>query len=130
MTNKDSLIEIGSQVSVDINLIRDKTSSELIDLIKLNAVGTIIDYKLTDGGEIGFVLKFNDGSIVWFFRNEIISNDSSQSHVDPSFFVGRPTDQKYLNKTFTFPSKNNRIPAILNPFLFFDWLFYSLKDLF
>ena len=71
MSKALSLIEIGSTVSVDVNRVTDRIPTELIQLLSDDPVGTVIDYKMTDGMGIGLVLEFNDGTTSWFFDDEI-----------------------------------------------------------
>ena len=66
------LIEIGSQVSVNIGRVRDRVSPLLLELLSDNPSGRVLDYKMTDGrGGIGVVIKMNDGSKHWFFEDEV-----------------------------------------------------------
>ena len=63
---------IGSKVRVDLNNVNDRIPSNLKGLLKDDPRGTLVDYKMTDGGGIGVVLELNDGSTSWFFADEII----------------------------------------------------------
>ena len=72
MAKPTSLSRIGSKIKINIERVRDRIPSELIDQLSQDPRGTVIDYKMTDGrGGIGVVLKMNDGSKQWFFEDEI-----------------------------------------------------------
>ncbi len=60
-------MEIGQQVKV--YRLRDRVSAPIVK--KLGQVGIITGYKVTDGGGIGVVVKFDDNSATWFFEDEI-----------------------------------------------------------
>lgn len=49
--------------------IRDRFSGALSD--KLGEMGTIQDFKMTDGSGVGAVVIFNDKTSSWFFEDEL-----------------------------------------------------------
>ena len=72
MAKPASLSRIGSTIKINIERVRDRIPSYLIDQLSENPRGTVIDYKMTDGrGGIGVVIKMNDGSNHWFFEDEV-----------------------------------------------------------
>jgi hypothetical protein len=60
-------MEIGQKVKVI--RIRDRLSAPITK--KLGQYGMIEGYKVTDGGGLGVVVKFDDNSSIWFFEDEI-----------------------------------------------------------
>lgn len=60
-------MEIGQRVKV--YRIRDRVSNDIAD--KLGKVGTIKEFKMTDGSGVGVIVKFDDQSSTWFFEDEI-----------------------------------------------------------
>ena len=60
-------MEIGQQVKVF--RLRDRVSNSIAQ--KLGKIGIVADYKVTDGGGIGVVVKFEDNSSTWFFEDEV-----------------------------------------------------------
>jgi hypothetical protein len=60
-------MEIGQKVKVI--RIRDRVSAPITK--KLGQSGMIEGYKVTDGGGLGVVVKFDDNSSIWFFEDEI-----------------------------------------------------------
>ena len=60
-------MEIGQQVKV--YRLRDRVSQTIAD--KLGEVGTVTEFKMTDGSGIGVFVKFSDSTTSWFFDDEI-----------------------------------------------------------
>ncbi len=71
MPKSTNLTRIGSSVKIDLDSVRDRISSSLIAKISSNPRATVTDYKMTDGGGVGVVVKLVDGTKNWFFENEI-----------------------------------------------------------
>jgi Protein of unknown function (DUF2862) len=59
-------MEIGQKVKVF--RLRDRVSPPVVK--KLGQVGTVLGYKVTDGG-VGVVVQFDDNFSTWFFEDEI-----------------------------------------------------------
>lgn len=60
-------MEIGQKVKVC--RIRDRVSRNVAD--KLGKVGTVKEFKMTDGSGVGVVVKFDDRTTTWFFEDEL-----------------------------------------------------------
>ena len=60
-------MEIGQKVKV--YRIRDRVSNNIAD--KLGKIGTVEEFKMTDGSGVGVVVKFDDRSSTWFFEDEL-----------------------------------------------------------
>ena len=72
MAKPTSLSRIGSKIKINIERVRDRIPSYLINQLSEDPRGTVIDYKMTDGrGGIGVVIKMNDGRKHWFFEDEV-----------------------------------------------------------
>ena len=142
MSSDSPSIPIGSKVKVDLEQAKDPLPIDLKDALIKDATGTVIDYKMTDGGGIGIVLKLNNGKINWFFIDEIraletnSSLDASNSSNDYIFKYGTPI-KPFRNKNMPSyrlqrnpPNYGLSIINLFNPKNFFEWLVYSLKDVF
>ena len=66
-----NLIQLGSDVTIDITRIEDRIPKSLKAQIENDPVGKIIDYKMTDGTGIGLIIKFKNGKESWFFEEEL-----------------------------------------------------------
>ena len=62
---------IGARVKIDLEKVQDRISGNLIEKISTDPRATVMDYKMTDGGGVGIVVKLADGTRNWFFENEI-----------------------------------------------------------
>tara|TARA_B100001250_G_scaffold394273_1_gene397971 strand:+ start:512 stop:736 length:225 start_codon:yes stop_codon:yes gene_type:complete len=71
MPQQANLTRIGSRIKVDLEQIRDRIPGNLIEKIERDPRGTVKDYKMTDGGGVGLVVEFGDGTKRWFFENEL-----------------------------------------------------------
>ena len=60
-------MEIGQQVKV--YRLRDKVSNGVVS--KLGKIGTVTEFKMTDGSGVGAVVKFEDKTSTWFFEDEL-----------------------------------------------------------
>ena len=100
--NKEShLSEIGSFVKIDPTRINDNVSDELSEILSKNPVGQVIGYKITDGTDIGLIIKLNNGSSAWFFNHELNQIDSSLiSKTFPSKSITKNNKAIILRETF------------------------------
>ena len=60
-------MEIGQKVKVF--RIKDRVNRNVAGM--LGKIGTVKNYKMTDGSGIGVVVQFDDRSSTWFFEDEI-----------------------------------------------------------
>ncbi len=60
-------MEIGQKVKV--YRIKDRVNRNVAGT--LGKVGTIKEYRMTDGSGVGVVVQFEDRSSTWFFEDEI-----------------------------------------------------------
>ena len=71
MPDTKVLPKIGSKIKININKVKDRLPSKLIDQISTNPKAVITGYKMTDGRGIGITAKFQSGEENWFFPEEI-----------------------------------------------------------
>ena len=138
MYHSQRLIPLGSKAKVKVELLRDQLPDRSLRLLAVDPIGTVVDYKMTDATGIGVVLQLGDGSLLWFFNQELQSLDVDS--VSPTF----SENDKYILQDFDYENVNknrfqrnnepfdigNSVPELLNPLNFLKWLTYSLKDVF
>ncbi len=73
MTQAATNLRVGSKVRINLDSVKERIPANLTELLRKDPRGTLIDFKMTDGQGIGVVLEFSDGSISWFFNDEITS---------------------------------------------------------
>lgn len=62
-------MKIGQKVKV--TRLRERLSADTVAKIKANPVGTIKDFKMTDGSGVGVVVQLDSGITTWFFEDEV-----------------------------------------------------------
>ena len=77
-------------------------------------------YKITDGNDIGLIIKLNNGSSAWFFNDELKQIDSSLIN---NTFSNKPTAKR--RKAIILKTS---VKYVLNPSNFIEWLISSLQD--
>ena len=122
--------KIGNSVKVNLDFSKDRLNKETIDAINVSSIGVISDFRITDGKEIGVVLKLSNGKEQWFFENEIDLLDENGN-------VIKKNNDKKENSNFIFDflrglnyENKNKVSELLNPINFFIWLVVSFKDIF
>ena len=127
------LLKVGSSVKVELSKVKDELPINLFNTISSNPVAKIIDYKMTDGTGIGFVLEFETGERSWFFNEELsslsetgkqIRNDNKNIHIKSKINM-----HNMANRSRGEYNINKDISKMLNPLNFFNWLIYSCKDI-
>ena len=71
MDNTKLLPKIGSKIKINIEKVKDRLPSKLIEQISNDSRAIIKGYKMTDGRSIGLVVQFQTGQENWFFPEEI-----------------------------------------------------------
>tara|TARA_B100000965_G_C19535470_1_gene733153 strand:+ start:729 stop:956 length:228 start_codon:yes stop_codon:yes gene_type:complete len=71
MIRDSSTLQKGQNLRVEINEVKDRLPENILEIIKKEPVVELVGYKMVDGNEFGLVVKFNNGSINWFFEREL-----------------------------------------------------------
>ena len=69
MSQAATSFRIGSKVR--ISRVRDRIPGKLVEQLKKTDVGKVLNYKMTDGKGIGVIVELSDGTVSWFFDDEI-----------------------------------------------------------
>ena len=123
-------VQIGNSVQVNLELSKDRLTKEIIDAINVSSIGTIKDFRITDGKGIGVILKLSNGKEQWFFENEIDILDEKGDVIEkdlPSNKNNNFTDN--IIKAINY-EKKEKVSDLLNPTNFIVWLIVSFKDIF
>ncbi len=110
-------------VNIDIDLITDSISENLKEYLSNHPYGKVIDYKITDGTSIGLVIELNNGNKIWIFEKEIAGCQAG-NHINQSdgmSIIKIEKDVSFHNKDLIY---------VLNPLNLFNWVIYSLKDVY
>ena len=127
------LIPIGSKIKVDKSKIENSLQNKAFDDLPQMICGEIIDYKMTDGKGIGYVLMTDKKLKIWIFNTELNEQtrreykieDTNKSHGEESNYL---ILGKY--KVFYEMNGNRNAKTLANPINLVSWLIFTLKDIF
>ena len=123
------LVKIGSLVNINVNLSKDRLSSNTLNAIKESSSFRVKDFRLTDGKGVGVIVEFSNGEEEWFFENEIEILDDKGKIIPREDALERNISISNLLKDLKYKPRTN-VKELINPINFFSWLIYSLKDIF
>ena len=127
------LIPLGAKIKVDKSKIQNVIPNKILDDSPQIISGEVIDYKMTDGMGIGYVLKTNNNLKIWIFNNELNEETKKEYKIEDKIkgtsiittliFSGIDKAKYDING-------NRKIKSILNPINLISWLVFSIKDIF
>ena len=127
----NSLIPIGVKINVDKskieNLLQDKLLDDLPELIN----GEIVDYKMTDGMGIGYVLMIEDNKKIWIFNTELNEQTKKEYRLQDMKKQHTQKNNNVLIGSYKVAYEINgsrNIKTITNPINLVKWLIFTLKD--
>ena len=130
---KNPLIPVGSRIIVEKSEIENVLPKKILDDLPQIIKGEVIDYKMTDGMDIGYVLVTDNNLKIWIFNNELNEQTKKEYEIEDS---NRSTNLitkellSQINKVEYELSGNRSIKKIANPFNLISWLIFTLKDIF
>ena len=121
---------IGNTARVNLEVSKDRLTKEIIDAVNVSSVGTISDFRITDGKGIGVVLKLSNGKEQWFFEDEIDLFDENGNLIK-RIHKKIEKENRIMNilNGLKYDLKN-KPGELLNPINFLLWLVVSFKDIF
>tara|TARA_B100000965_G_C18983074_1_gene494848 strand:+ start:138 stop:536 length:399 start_codon:yes stop_codon:yes gene_type:complete len=128
----DPLIPIGSKIKVDKSKIENQLTNKLLDELPQRINGEIIDYKMTDGMGIGYVLMTENNLKIWIFYNELNEQSRKEYSIeDTSQLYNSKNNDLILGKfKINYDINGNRsIINIINPINLINWIIYTFKDI-
>ena len=126
------LIPIGSKIKVDKSRIENLLPNKLLDNLPQTINGEIIDYKMTDGMGIGYVLMTENNLKIWIFNSELNERTRREYNiVDINKSYNQKSNNLILGKyKVAYQINGNRnIKTITNPMNLINWLLFTLKDI-
>ena len=127
------LIPIGTKIKVDKSKIENLLPNKLLDDLPQMINGEIVDYKMTDGMGIGYVLMTESNQRIWIFNTEINEQTRKEYRMEVTNIYQNPKNIDLLHEKYkvTYEINGNRnIHTIVNPINLFKWLVFTLKDIF
>ena len=127
------LIPIGAKIKVDKSKIENLLPSKLLDKLPQQINGEIIDYKMTDGMGIGYVLMTEDNIKIWIFNTELNEQTRKEYSLEESnkYYNTQNSDLILGKYKVAYEINGNRnIKTIANPINLINWLIFTMKDIF
>ena len=127
------LIPLGSKIKVDKSKIKDELQKKLLDDLPQMINGKVIDYKMTDGMGIGYVLMTDYNLKIWIFNRELNEQTRKEYKIEDSNTSTNLINKQLLSQIdkVKYDLNGNRsIIKIANPFNLINWLIFTLKDIF
>ena len=127
------LIPVGSRIIVEKSKIENVLPKKILDDLPQMINGEIIDYKMTDGMGIGYVLMTDNNLKIWIFNSELNEQTRKEYKIEDSKTPTNLINKELLSRIdkVEYELNGNRsIKKIANPFNLISWLIFTLKDIF
>ena len=127
------LIPIGAKIKVDKSKIENLLPNKLLDTLPKQINGEIVDYKMTDGMGIGYVLMTEENIKIWIFNTELNEQTRKEYRLEESnkYYNPQNSDLKVGKYKVSYEINGNRnIKTIANPINLINWLIYTMKNIF
>ena len=127
------LIPLGSMIKVEKSEIENVLPKKILDELPQIINGEVIDYKMTDGMDIGYVLVTDNNLKIWIFNNELNEQTKKEYEIEDSNRSANLITKELLSQIDKVEYKlsgNRSIKKIANPFNLISWLIFTLKDIF
>ena len=129
----NQLIPIGAKIKVEKSKIQNDLPKKILNALPQIINGEVIDYKMTDGMGIGYVLITENKLKIWIFNNELKEETKREYNIND---INNSTN--IINKALISQinaidyeiNGNRNVKTILNPINLISWLIFTLKDIF
>ena len=127
------LIPVGSVIKIEKAKIENVLPTKILEDLPQMINAEVIDYKMTDGMDIGYVLMTENNIKIWIFNNELNEQTKKEYKIDSS---NKPTNLltieilSRIDKVKYELNGNRSIKNLANPFNLISWLIFTLKDIF
>ena len=78
------LIPVGARIKVEKSKIENVLPKKILDDLPQLINGKVIDYKMTDGMDIGYVLMTENNLKIWIFKNELNEQTRKEYKIEDS----------------------------------------------
>ena len=127
------LIPIGAKIEVEKSTIENDLPKNILDDLPPIIKGEVIDYKMTDGMGIGYVLMTDNEQKIWIFNNELNQKTKNEYKIDDTNNTENIFKKDLISRINIVDYEiggNRTIKTMLNPINLFSWLIFTLKDIF
>ena len=127
------LIPIGAKIKVDKSKIENLLPNKLLDTLPKQINGEIVDYKMTDGMGIGYVLMTENDLKIWIFATELNEQTRREYRIEDTKKNYNPKKNDLILGKYTVAYElngNRNVKTIANPINLIKWIIFTLKDIF
>ena len=127
------LIPIGSKLKVDKSKIKNELPEKLLNDWPQIINGEVVDYKMNDGMDIGYVIMTDNNQKIWIFSRELNEETKREYNINETnqstTLITRELISQ-INKVDYDINGNRSIKTLANPINIISWLIFTLKDIF
>tara|TARA_Y100001968_G_scaffold1412_1_gene1143 strand:+ start:430 stop:828 length:399 start_codon:yes stop_codon:yes gene_type:complete len=127
------LIPVGTKIQIDKSRIENVLDQKLMDDLPQIINGEVVDYKMTDGMSIGYVLMVDKNLKIWIFNSELNEKTKNEYKINDTNksknIITKALISRINNVHYTI-NGNRSIKSMANPINLISWLTYTLKDIF
>ena len=127
------LIPIGAKIKVDKSKIENLLPNKLLDTLPKQINGEIVDYKMTDGMGIGYVLMTENNLKIWIFNTELNEQTRREYRIEDTNKLQNRKNNNLIVGGYKVDYKingNRNIKTMANPINLINWLIFTMKDVF
>ena len=127
------LIPIGTMIKVEKSTIENVLPKKILDDLPQLINGKVIDYKMTDGMDIGYVLMTENNLKIWIFNSELDAQTRKEYKIEDSKIYTNLTTKELSTQIIKINydiNGNRSIKKLANPINLISWLIFTLKDIF
>ena len=131
--NINPLIPVGARVKVEKSKIENVLPKKILDDLPQLINGKIIDYKMTDGMDIGYVLMTENNLKIWIFNSELDAQTRKEYKIEDSKISTNLITKELTSQIIKINydiNGNRSIKKLANPINLISWLIFTLKDIF
>ena len=127
------LIPVGTMIKVEKSKIKNVLPKKILDDLPQLINGKVIDYKMTDGMDIGYVLMTENNLKIWIFNSELDAQTRKEYKIEESEISTNLITKELLSQIIKINydiNGNRSIKKLANPINLISWLIFTLKDIF
>ena len=126
------LIPIGAKIMVDKSKIENLLPNKLINDLPQLINGVIVDYKMTDGMSIGYVLMTENNQKIWIFNSELNKQTIKEYRLDDTNKLDNTKNNNLILGKYKVDYEmngNRKVITIVNPINLINWIIFTMKDI-
>ena len=127
------LIPVGARIKVDKSKIENLLADKILDDLPQMINGEVVDYKMTDGKDIGYVLMTENNLKIWIFNSELNEQTRKEYKIEDSKIstnlITKELSSQIIKINYDI-NGNRSIKKLANPINLISWLIFTLKDIF